>query len=86
MAVGELRKFAEDFTVEFRRLEEPADIAAFSRPHDNGAIFVTAVTPAAVELAEKLSPDGWASTEMPSGGWRVLAGRSDALLWFGLRL
>ena len=86
MHVGELGQFAKAFTSEFERLQEPAAIAAFSQPHANGQTFTAVVTPAALDIAQYLSPDGWLSTEKPAGGLRVLAGRSDALLWFGLRL
>jgi hypothetical protein len=86
MQVGELRQFGDAFTREFQKLGEPVSIAAFSRPHSNGMHFTVFATPAAIEIAEQLAPDGWVSTDRPAGELRLLAGRSDAILWFGLRL
>jgi hypothetical protein len=87
MQVGQLRDFTGAFSGEVRGLDEPRDIAAFARPHANDKMIEVVVSPAGAVLAEKSSPHDWAGSEKPAGGgWRLIAGRSDALLWFGLQI
>jgi hypothetical protein len=85
MTVGEARSFQSSFAEEFLKQNQSRGMAAFIRTHDNGRAITILVSPVNPDLIEKLSPGGWRSSEKPqNGGWRVLAGHSDSLLWFGL--
>jgi hypothetical protein len=87
MQVGELRDFTGAFSGEIHSLDEPRDMAGFARPHANNKVIEVVVSPAAAVLAERSSPHDWVCSGKPTGGgWRLVAGRSDAFIWFGLQI
>jgi hypothetical protein len=69
----------------FVQQEMPRDVGAFTRPSSNGQSDTVLMSPAGAALGALDEADGWVRCEKPrTGGWRVLLGHSDGLIWFGL--
>jgi hypothetical protein len=85
MAPGERRRLGQSLESLFAEQDTPRDAAAFTRPSVNGNNDTVLVSPIGARVAQLAGEEGWTREALPATrGWRVLAGHSDGLLWFGL--